>query len=197
MQIRAAQEADAPAMGRVMVDTYLQAHKDHMPAEAWHKRQAEWTPEVSAQGWERSLRAIADGSNPSDCIYLATEKIEEKADGAASDEIMGLVMGGPAGCGPWANAGEIYALYVLPTAQGQGTGRALVGAAADQLGQLGMSALVIRCLQANAAGNRFYTAIGGQVVGEYQEDEYGYLLPGLIYGWSDRAAMERISSVNQ
>ena len=193
MLIRAAQEVDAPAMGRVMVDTYMQAHKGHMPAEAWQKRREEWTPEVSAQGWARSLRAIADGSNPSDCIYLAVEKAED----TTSEEIVGLVMGGPAGVGPWENAGEIYALYILPTAQGHGAGRALVHAAANQLFQLGMSALVIRCLQANTQGNRFYTAIGGQVVGESQEDEYGYLLPGLIYGWADRAAMERISSANQ
>ena len=186
MQIRTAQVADAPAMGRVMVDTYMQAHKDHTPADAWHKRQEEWTPEVSAQGWARSLQAIADGSSPSDCIYLAVEP----AAGVASEEIIGLVMGGPAGAGPWENAGEIYALYVQPAAQGRGAGRALVGAVVDHLLPLGMSALVIRCLQANTPGNRFYVAIGGQVLGEYQEDEYGYLLPGLIYGWVDRAALK-------
>ena len=35
MIIRAAHEADAPAIGQVMVETYLAAHRDQMPAEAW------------------------------------------------------------------------------------------------------------------------------------------------------------------
>jgi len=46
-------------MGRVMVATYLAAHRDQMPAEAWAKRAQEWTPEVSAQGWARPLRRSA------------------------------------------------------------------------------------------------------------------------------------------
>lgn len=43
MIIRAACEADAPAMGQVMVTTYLAAHRDQMPEEAWAKRAEEWT----------------------------------------------------------------------------------------------------------------------------------------------------------
>jgi hypothetical protein len=54
MIIRAAREEDAVAMGQVMVTTYVAAHRDQMPAEAWAKRAEEWTPEVSAQGWARS-----------------------------------------------------------------------------------------------------------------------------------------------
>jgi hypothetical protein len=61
MIIQVARESDAPAMGRVMVATYLAAHRDQMPAEAWAKRAREWTPEVSAHGWARTLRAIAAG----------------------------------------------------------------------------------------------------------------------------------------
>jgi hypothetical protein len=74
MMIRAAQEADAPAMGQVMVATYLTAHRDQQPAEVWAKRAKEWTPEVSAQGWSRTLREIASGEQPQDCIYVAVAK---------------------------------------------------------------------------------------------------------------------------
>src|SRR5689334_19377942 len=71
MIIRAAHEADAPAMGQVMVATYLAAHRDQMPDAAWTKRAEEWTPEVSADGWARRLRAIATDERPQDCIYVA------------------------------------------------------------------------------------------------------------------------------
>ena len=62
MIIRVAHEADAPAMGHLMVETYLAAHRDQMPADAWARRAADWTPEVSAQAWARELREIAAGT---------------------------------------------------------------------------------------------------------------------------------------
>ena len=56
MHIRAAQEPDAPAMARVMVDTYLRAHKGQVPEQAWLKRQQEWTYAESERGWARRQR---------------------------------------------------------------------------------------------------------------------------------------------
>jgi len=49
MILRTAHETDVPAMGQVIVATYLAAHRDQMPEEAWAKRAEEWTPEVSAK----------------------------------------------------------------------------------------------------------------------------------------------------
>ena len=48
--IRDAQVLDAPAMGELMVTTWLRAHRSHIPPAAWHRRQASWTPEASAAG---------------------------------------------------------------------------------------------------------------------------------------------------
>src|SRR4051812_11047225 len=102
MIIRIAHEADAPAMGRVMVDTFLAAHRDQQPAEVWAKRSKEWTPEVSAQSWARTLRGIASGERSQDCIYVAVDE-----DG----EIVGVAMGGPADTENLPQTGAIYALY--------------------------------------------------------------------------------------
>ena len=55
MRIRAAAVDDAPAMGRVMVEAWLSAHRGQMPDTLWHKRVEEWTPEVSAAAWARLL----------------------------------------------------------------------------------------------------------------------------------------------
>lgn len=173
MEIRVAREADAPAMGRIMVDTYLAAHRDQMPAEAWTKRAQEWTHEVSAHGWARELRAIAAGGQ--ECIYVAEE----------AGEIVGLAMGGPAQAEDRALTGEVSALYVLASHQGRGLGRRLLQAVAADLAQHGMIALQIGCLAANAPARRFYEAIGGRLIGERLFDEEGVLLPEVVYEWAD------------
>ena len=43
MEVRAAVPADAPALGRVMVATWLTAHRGQLPDEAWQKRVYEWS----------------------------------------------------------------------------------------------------------------------------------------------------------
>src|SRR5919202_2332488 len=117
MIIRAAYEADAPAMGRIMVETFLVAHRDQMPAEAWAKRAQEWTPEVSAQGWAKALREIAAGKRLHECIYIAVDE---------GGEIISLAMGGPAEADDRPQIGAVYVLYVGMSYQGRGVGRRLV-----------------------------------------------------------------------
>jgi GNAT superfamily N-acetyltransferase len=176
MQIRVAHEADAAAMARVGVDTYLAAHRDQMPPEAWEKRAREWTYAESEQGWARTLHNIAADPSSQDCIYVAE---------AADEEVIGLAMGGPAQTEGLPQTAEIYALYVRASHQGQGIGRRLVQAVAAHQAQLGMTSLHIGCLAANAPARRFYESIGGRVVVERLFDEEGVLLPEVVYGWPD------------
>lgn len=128
MIIRAAREADAPAMGRVMVSSYLAAHRDQMPEEAWAKRAEERTPEESAQGWARTLCESASGQRSEDCIYVAVD------DGGA---IVGLAMGGPVNAEERPQTGVVYALYISTRHQGQGLVRRLVQAVAAELAHKG------------------------------------------------------------
>lgn len=183
MLIRAAQEGDAPAMGQVMVDTFLRAHKGQLPEEAWRRRQAEWTPAVSAANWARTLLTMAADEQTLNCIYVAV------ADETEPEQVIGLAMGGPGGVADWEHAGEVYALYVAFSHQGRGVGRALIRAVVGHLRPLGMSELIIRCLSTNTAGKRFYESIGGQLVGESAGDEYGYPTVEYIYHWADSAVL--------
>jgi ribosomal protein S18 acetylase RimI-like enzyme len=89
---------------------------------------------------------------------LAVDEAPEEA----QEQVAGLVMGGPAECGPWAEAGEIYALYVRYGYQRRGLGRKLVQAAVRHLKQLELYRLVIRSLVTNEPANRFYESLGGQ-----------------------------------
>src|SRR5437588_12973566 len=86
MIIRDARVEDVPAMGRVMVDTFLSAHRGQMPEEAWEKRKREWTYEVSERSWARGLREIADGADAGECTFVAEDE---------AGEVVGLAMGSP------------------------------------------------------------------------------------------------------
>src|SRR3954451_19523173 len=72
--IREAQIEDAPQMGRMMVTTWLAAHRAHIPRSAWERRREQWTPEVSAAGWARHLRARDEAPDQCRACYLIAEE---------------------------------------------------------------------------------------------------------------------------
>jgi len=55
----------------------------------------------------------------------------------------------------------------------------------DHQAQLGMTALQIGCLAANAPARRFYESLGGRLIGERLFDEEGVMLPEVVYEWAD------------
>jgi len=178
MTIRLAQVEDAPAMARVMVDTWLAAHRGQMPEEAWQKRRREWTYEVSEGGWREMLGEIAEGDNPGSCVYVALDE---------TDTVVGLALGSPAESA--GNTGEVNAIYVRPGHQGRGYGRGLLRAVAAHLAQAGMTGLIIGVLATNAPARRFYEALGGRLVGEREFDQEGVMLPEVVYGWTDMGVL--------
>ncbi len=185
MKIRAAVAEDAPAMGRVMVDSFLWAHRGQIPDAAYQRRVEEWTPEVSARAWARTFTDRAEGRAARDILLVA----EDDA-GAVS----GLVSGSAADDDPSGSVAEIGALYVLPDRRGQGFGGSLLQAAAGELADLGFSAVRLGVLTANLPARGFYEAMGGREIGHRTDDEEGYLLPVTVYGWSDIAALSGDSS---
>jgi GNAT superfamily N-acetyltransferase len=162
-------------------ETYLSAHRGQMPEEVWKKRRDAWSEEVSARNWARTLRDIADGVSPDECVYVAIDE----ADG----EVVGIAMGQPASDPAPEGTGEINVLYVRASHQGRGLGRRLVQAVAAHLRQLGMTALEIAVLTANAPARGFYEALGGQLAREAMFEDYGYLLPEVVYRWADTQAL--------
>ncbi|HZT40632.1 MAG TPA: GNAT family N-acetyltransferase [Chthonomonadaceae bacterium] len=176
MRVRKANLSDVEAMAHVGVDSFLAAHKGQIPEPVYRWRQEEWTYAVSAQGWERLLREIADGTNPYACVYVA--EIE-------SGEIIGLGMAELAASDATGATGEVYVLYVHPAYQRQGAGRRLVQAIAGRLSEQGITRLDIKVLKANIPARRFYEALGGQVIGECEIEDAGFMLPEVVYGWSD------------
>jgi GNAT superfamily N-acetyltransferase len=180
MEIRAAVAADAPALGRVMVGSFLAAHRGQMPEAAWQKRVREWTPEVSAEAWTRFFVERAEGRDPRDVLLVADDE---------PGVPVALALGTSADGEPSGTTGELAALYVLPDRQGKGIGGSLLRRLAGELAKLGFTSLHVGVLTANHPARGFYEAMGGQEHDQTTVDEEGYLLPLTVYAWPDLASL--------
>jgi ribosomal protein S18 acetylase RimI-like enzyme len=180
MKVRAAEVDDAPAMGRVMVASFLAAHRGQMPDAAWQKRADEWTPNVSARGWARAIAERGGGNATRDVVLVAEDD---------AGTLCALVSGTAADDDPSGPVAEIGALYVLPDRRGQGIGGSLLRAAAKELAASGFSGLQVGVLTANLAARGFYEAMGGREIGGREFDEEGHVLAGTVYQWADITAL--------
>lgn len=176
MEIRSARLDDATALGRIMVEAWLSAHRGQVPEEAWLKRVAEWTPEVSAAAWSRLLDDLAASDDPRTVLLVAEEE---------SGEPVGLCLASEDESDPSGATAEVDALYVVPAHHRRGIGRLLLGVMATHLLSVGFTALHIGVLTANSPARQFYEAMGGREVGHRTFDEDGVPLPGTVYAWSD------------
>ncbi len=164
-----------------MVETWLEAHCGQIPDEQWRRRRDAWTPELSAGGWSNTLAEMSDGTRTRTCIFLVYD--------AAGDQLDGLVMGAPARHGPWRDAGQIVALYVRRARRGQGLGLELLQTAIADQQHRGFERLIIGCLDTNTSARGFYEHLGGIVVGQMEDEEYGFTNTQVLYGWSDLASL--------
>lgn len=140
--IRPAYPGDEADIARVSVTTWRATYGGIMPEAVLdglsEDRRAESYGRLLAEDGER-------------CWYVA-----ERA-----GRIVGFVHAGPERSGDPDYTGEIYALYVLPPEQGQGTGRDLMRAAVRCLADRGHTSLLIWVATRNPARG-FYAAMGGR-----------------------------------
>jgi ribosomal protein S18 acetylase RimI-like enzyme len=169
MEIRTATPVDAEGLAACLVPSWLEAHRDQIPAHLWERRRRGWTVRDSAAAWKRTLIEISSESSPRSHVFVATE----------AGAVLGLVMGTVGGEG----RGEVNALYVVPERQRHGIGRQLLSASLETLGGAGASSVEVVVLAANAPARRFYEALGARDLGPTEVDEDGEPLPGTIYEW--------------
>ena len=103
-------------------------------------------------------------------------------------EIVGFVSGGEQQEAVEGYDGELYAIYLLQSAQGKGVGRKLMECLANELHAMGYTSMVLWMLAGNDTGG-FYECMGGRVVAEgiypFRKQE----LKKLAYGWPDIRAL--------
>lgn len=131
MTVRLAELADAPAVASVQVETWRTAYRGLMPDEV-----------LAAQSVERRTamwqRLIPDGG-----VWVAL----------VDDEVVGFIAVGPSRDAD--AAFELYAIYVLASAAGNGLGYELTKAAlGDQ------PDVIVWVLDTNVQARRFYERIG-------------------------------------
>ena len=83
-------------------------------------------------------------------------------------------------------AAELYAIYLLPAAQGNRIGRNLFAAMVDELARQELRHLLVWTLQENPS-TAFYERLGGSVVANSILEIGGKKLPSIAYGWPNFA----------
>jgi len=167
MNIRAAQPGDAAGIARVHVDSWRTTYPGILPAEvlaslSYQRRETAWA----------ELLAHREGVN------LVAE--------APSGQIVGFASGGPNREDHPQFAGELYAIYLLATAQGKGVGRRLTHETMAWLAEHGMHSMLVWVAAANPS-RRFYESLGGQFVGSRIAVVAGVEIEEASYGWADTA----------
>ncbi|MBI4908624.1 MAG: alpha/beta fold hydrolase [Acidobacteria bacterium] len=84
--------------------------------------------------------------------------------------------------------GEVYAIYLLQSAQRKGLGRKLMAAAVSRLRNSGARSAGVVVLSTNPA-RRFYEVLGGTLFGEQDGDFRGHPCREAVYTWRDLAPL--------
>jgi ribosomal protein S18 acetylase RimI-like enzyme len=97
--------------------------------------------------------------------------------------IAGFASGGRERAGENGFAGELYALYVLESAQRQGLGRELVRAVAGALHEMDLPDMIVWVLRDNVPARHFYERLGGVYVRAQPITIGSATLEEVSYGW--------------
>lgn len=170
-KIRRAEVKDAHDIARVRITGWRQSYKGMMPDELLNKL------DIEADA-KRLREAFADRENKSLRFVV---------------ELDGKIVGMGA-CGRARNAeddkcGEVYAIYLLDEAKGQGIGRNFMREMVEVLQANGYESLHIRVLESNEPARKFYEKLGGRVAenGVFKYD--GFEMADVTYVWPDIGAM--------
>lgn len=172
MIVRDATHDDVPDIARVHVDAWRTTYRGIVPDELLENI----SYERRANGWYQILnRAPEDGN----FTYIAEE----------FGKIIGFANAGVERAGDPSYKGELTAIYIRQSHQGQGIGRCLVRKVVERLSQSGIDSMLVWVLVNNPAC-RFYAALGGKLVHEKELEIGGKTLTEVAYGWADTQILE-------
>ncbi len=176
IRIRRARYNDAPAIGRVHVETWQSTYAGLLP--------------------DSLLAGMSDVRQSAYWSRLLGDPREARGVFVADDDDMGVV--GFGSCGPVrdppeglsgqeSRVGEVYTLYVESDFQNRGLGRRLLDVLFRQLRADGCDAAVLWMLAENPT-RFFYEGLGGVRVGERVDTMAGVDVEEVAYAWHDLAA---------
>lgn len=150
MEIRPVRpEDDRYAISRVYEESWRQAYRGIVPQPYLDGiPRGRWVPFIDTPGMD-SLVMVVEG------------------------EIVGTSSCCPSRLARMSGWGEIVSLYLLPRVQGMGYGKALLRAAVDALGAMGLRDVFLWVLEDNLRARRFYEHMGFFASGEHLDDVIG------------------------
>ena len=164
--IRPADVDDAAAIARVHVATWRSTYRTLLPPEFLESL----TETAYADRWRRF---IAERSNR---VYVVQE-------GHEREEVVGFASGGRERAGETGYTGELYAIYLMESAQRRGYGRELARAVIGGLREMGLEELIIWVLRDNRPARDFYERLGGVYVRTQPITIGSVTLEEVSYGW--------------
>jgi len=169
--IRPAERRDAGTVAQVQWRTWQSTYLGMLP----HEVLIGFAEAQGTEFWERVLAEVGG----TDAVLIAE----------LGEDAVGFVSSGPIRQRIPGYAGEFYALYVVPEAQGCGIGTALIAHAARALIRQRWVGAAVWVLEDNHFGRRFYERLGGLPLGMAKNLAYrGVSYPEvreIAYGWPD------------
>ena len=175
--IRDAQAGDASAIARVHVASWQSTYAGMLP----EPYLAGMSLRASETRWRMSLPDRAPGSG----TLVAVDE---------TGDVVGFCTFGTQRRGIDGFSGEVYALYLLDDAKGQGTGRLLMAASAERMLEGGVRSALVWCLSTNPT-RWFYERLGGVRIADRPGRFAGTLILEVAYGWRDLVPLAGQSAV--
>jgi GNAT superfamily N-acetyltransferase len=119
---------------------------------------------------ERWERVIRDGAS---LVFVAED----------AGDVVGFASGGRERAGETGYAGELYAIYLLESAQRRGLGRELFRAVVEGLRGMELADLIVWVLRDNQPARQFYERLGGGYVRSQPITIGPSTLEEVSYGW--------------
>jgi ribosomal protein S18 acetylase RimI-like enzyme len=142
LELRDAASRDAAALSALNLASWRTAYAHMLPPS--------YLAGLDLSAWEARMRErIADADERRFVIV-----------GCEGPRCVGYVRGGPDRDDPSADAGEVHAIYIDPTAVGRGVGSALLAAAEERLARAGFSHASLWVFTRNVEARRFYERQG-------------------------------------
>ena len=163
--VRAATPADAPAIGRIHVESWRETYRGVLPDRLLQSLSAL----VRAAMWQGALER-----EPPVLLFVAQRP---------SGDLVGFAGGGPCRATSLPHDAEVYAIYLLRAARQRGCGRRLMAALAAALHARGFRSVCLWVLRENANARCFYERLGGEVVGERTAVDGEDTFDEVAYGW--------------
>jgi ribosomal protein S18 acetylase RimI-like enzyme len=166
--IRPADIDDAAAIARVHVASWQSTYRDLLPAD--------FLESLTEAGYtDRWRRFISERSSRA---YVVQQSSKDRSD------VIGFASGGRERAGETGYTGELYAIYLIESAQRRGYGRELVRAVVGGLREMGLEDMIVWVLRDNRPARDFYERLGGVYVRTQPITIGSVTLEEVSYGWA-------------